>query len=582
MSIKWNSIIIKLIFAFLLVILPLYMLSVGLTFHSSGQMRGEIDRSNESVLLFHYSNLQLELERMVDLISEYSIDRELSDFYTLSPVLSQYEVSKRLNDIMVKLRQMKSSSPYIQDVVYYIPGLNKRVSISGGITDIKPGEWEGMIESQGRMKGMVSEYEGELMLIKSSPLILSTSSEPNFILVIQLSPKQLREQLSSIRKGQPGGALLRFGSNHHVDVSNEQLPDDVRLLLDHELRKERPEGEVIRQITEDNHIYAVADNNSQFQLLSYIPNEVLYEPIQRYSLRMWGLTVVSCMIIVLFSIGIYRLIHRPLARLMKSFRSLERGDTQTELQHKRGDEFGYLYDQFNKTMRQLRSLIEDNYIQRIHTQESQLKHLQSQIAPHFLYNSLFTIKQMAEVEDVDGIKTFSDFLGRYFQFMTRDFAREVTLRQELDHSLVYLNIQQIRFSNRLQIRIQEPPESVMSLLVPRIILQPVLENAFEHGLKRSASGGILHLSYRLDDGMLMVIVEDNGEQLSDERLAELQSKLLYSTVFQEIEETTGLVNVHRRLRIRFGLDYGLYLSRSEAYGGLRVELRLPLHNTLKD
>lgn len=582
MSIRWNSIIVKLIFAFLLVILPLYMLSIWSTFNSSGQMRGEIDRSNESVLLFHYANLQFELERMVDLISEYSIDRELSDFYTLSPIMSRYEVSKRLNDIMLKLRQMKSSSPYIEDVLYYLPGLDKRVSIVGGITDIKPREWEGMIENQGLMKSMVFEYEDQLMLMKSSPWILSTSSEPNFILVIKLSQKQLREQLGSIREGQLGGAILRFGDDHYVDVSSEQLSDDVKSLLDDELSKEWTEGEVIRQITDHNHIYAVADTTFQFQLLSYIPNEVLYEPIQRYSARMWGLTVVSCMILILFSVGIYRLIHQPLARLMKSFRSLERGDTHTELRHKRGDEFGYLYDQFNRTMRQLRSLIEDNYIQRIHTQESQLKHLQSQIAPHFLYNSLFTIKQMAVVEDVDGIKTFSDFLGRYFQFMTRDFAREVTLKQELDHSLVYLNIQQIRFSNRLQIQIEEPPESVMSLLVPRIILQPLLENAFEHGLKSSPAGGILSLSYRLDNEAFIIIVEDNGEQFSDDRLAVLQSKLQYSTMLQEGEETTGLVNVHQRLRIRFGLDYGLHLSRSEAYGGLRVEVRLPIHNTQKD
>lgn len=574
MSSRWNSLIVKIMIVFFLVILPLYGLSVSLTYNSSGQMREEIERSNESVLYFYYSNFQLELARMTNLMSQYTIDAELSGFSTLAPIMTPYSISERFNSILLKLQQMKASSPYIEDVQYYIPSLGKRVSAADGVTDSPSGEWQSLIESQGSLRGAISAYNGELYLIKSTPAIFTTTTEPSFVLAMKLSSAQMVKQLRSINDEESGGAYLSFGSEHSVVISDGSAAD-ARIALPN--MREGDYGKLVRQATKDHHIYSVSNEPYQFQFVSYISNDVLYKPMRHYSYWMWGLTGVSCLIIIIFSYWILRLLHRPLASLIRAFRSLERGDVSRVIEHRRTDEFGYLYSQFNKMTERLHDLIEDNYLQRIHTQEAQLKHLQSQITPHFLYNSLFTVKQMAEIEDVEGIKTFSDYLGKYFRYMTRDFEREVTLKQELEHSLVYLHIQEIRFSNRMTCDIAPIPARYLSLEVPRVILQPIFENVFEHGLDRKPAGGVVRLRCRTEERLLILIVEDNGERLTEDMLRQMQQQLLLTANLQQVNETTGLLNVHHRLRIRFGADYGLQLSRSEL-GGLQVEIRLPLRD----
>ncbi|MBB6731335.1 sensor histidine kinase [Cohnella zeiphila] len=571
MSAKWNSLIMKVMVTFFLVILPLYGLSVTLTLNSSKQMREEIERTNESVLLSHFLRLQFELSRMNNLAGQFAQDEELSDFSALLPIMSSYQIAQRLNNILLKLDQMKSTSPYIQDVLYFLPALRKTVSAVNGISDDPADTWEGLIHNRGELKGAVSEYNGDLFLLTSSPFVYTASSTPNFVLAIQISAPELNRQLESFREKSISGAFIVFGQGNHTVISDNGLMDRWNVLKDR-VRKDAS-GQVVRTVTEDDRYYSVRDSTFQFDFVSFVSNDVLYQSIHRYSVWMWWLTAASCLIVVVFSFWIYRLIHKPLIKLIKGFKVLERGNTTQEIVHRRKDDFGYLFSQYNKTINRLHILIEDNYVQRIRTQDAELKHLQSQITPHFLYNSLFTIQQMAEMDNTEGIKVFSDYLGQYFRFMTKDSAREATLEQEMEHSLIYLHIQQTRFSNRIAFDVEPLPEESRGLMVPRIIIQPILENVFEHGLSQSASRGILRLSHRTEGQAFVIEVEDNGQRLTDDRLLELQSQLEIAPSQWSDRETTGLLNVHHRLRIRFGSEYGLWLERSEL-GGLKVVMKL--------
>lgn len=134
-SIGWNpdSIVIKLIGAFLLVMLPLCALSISITYYSSNQMQAEVERANESKVHFYYSHLEFELQRITGLVTEYSQDETLATFSTRIPIMSRYEVDSNLNNIYTKLKQIKETSPYISDVVYYVPEINKRVSAVVGL-----------------------------------------------------------------------------------------------------------------------------------------------------------------------------------------------------------------------------------------------------------------------------------------------------------------------------------------------------------------------------------------------------------------------------------------------------------------
>lgn len=145
------------------------------------------------------------------------------------------------------------------------------------------------------------------------------------------------------------------------------------------------------------------------------------------------------------------------------------------------------------------------------------------------------------------------------------------LKQEIHHGCLYLDIQKIRFGNRLRTDLQSLPQKYETLLVPRLILQPILENSVKYGLP--GQNGQIHLRFQECSEMLIIFVEDNGTQLSDVSLEKMRLSLEED---QPTSEITALINIHRRLRLRYGSVAGIELSRSEM-GGLCVALKIAFH-----
>ncbi|WP_151736613.1 sensor histidine kinase [Paenibacillus tengchongensis] len=408
---RWNpnSIVVKLIGAFLLVMLPLCALSISTTYYSSNQMQAEVERANESKLHFYYSHLEFELRRMTALVTEYSLDEAFSTFSTRIPIMTQYEVDSNLNTIYGKLKQIKETSPYIGDVVYYVPQIGKKVSAADGITGDPELEWRSLLATMGNLNGALSKYGGGLYLLRSNPFNLDSNVPPNFLLGVKLSTDELKKRLKEFAASGGNAITLAFGTgNEYVLSSSEQLPE---LLPAGKPQPGEDTVSIERFRTADSAYYSLYDHVNNFRLTTNISNTVLMKPIQVYKMLLWLLSAVSVVTVILFSFWTYRTIHRPMSILIRGFKKAEQGQTGLSITHSRRDEFGYLYSRFNEMLKHLHTLIEENYVQRIRTGEAELKHLQSQITPHFLYNSLFTIKQMAEVENTELIKEFSDELG---------------------------------------------------------------------------------------------------------------------------------------------------------------------------
>ena len=216
----------------------------------------------------------------------------------------------------------------------------------------------------------------------------------------------------------------------------------------------------------------------------------------------------------------------------------------------------------------MNSLIEQVYKQRILTQKAELKQLQSQINPHFLYNSFFILNTMTRLGDYDQVERFANQLGEYFQFVTRNHSDEVPLAREVQHAKVYAEIQGMRFANRVEVAFGELPDNTGYVMVPRLILQPLIENAFEHGLEGKASGGQLDVRFEKEDKVIRMIVEDNGELIDDEEIERINDRLEMEDV-----EMTAVINIHHRIRLKFGPGSGLSLVRSES-GGVRATITI--------
>ena len=268
---------------------------------------------------------------------------------------------------------------------------------------------------------------------------------------------------------------------------------------------------------------------------------------------------------------VWHVIHKPLNKLSEAFAQTEQGDFSIRIHHTREDDFADMYHRFNKMNRRLGELIEQVYMQTIRTQRAELKQLQSQINPHFLYNNLFMLRSLAQLGDTATIELLSTDLGEYFQYVTRLGKQEVPLEAEVSHARNYAAIQDMRFSSRIKLVFPALPEELAQVVVPRLILQPLLENAYQHGLRDTSANGLLQIGYQCEDGDVLITVEDNGPVLTEEILSGLRDSLNNP----DIEETTGLINIHRRLKLRFGEKYGLTFSRGDA-GGLRVTMRIPM------
>jgi len=158
--------------------------------------------------------------------------------------------------------------------------------------------------------------------------------------------------------------------------------------------------------------------------------------------------------------------------------------------------------------------------------------------------------------------------------MTRNSSNEVTLAEEVRHARNYVEIQTIRFAGHIETRFDPLPDEWVSIRVPRLILQPIVENAYKYALEQHERGGKLRVAFEHIDGDAVIRVEDNGERIGPQDIHRLRQRL---NDFNISQETTGLVNLHRRLVYRFGPHYGIALSGGTE-AGLSVSVRLPMNN----
>jgi sensor histidine kinase YesM len=219
-------------------------------------------------------------------------------------------------------------------------------------------------------------------------------------------------------------------------------------------------------------------------------------------------------------------------------------------------------------LKSLREQIEENKELATNVAFSQLKQLESQLNPHFLFNTLDNIRFMAKI-DTDAADKMIVSLSGILRYTIRDTREEVTLREDLNNLQYYLNILQIRFNKRFKYRI-DVGEDIMDCLIPKLLLQPLLENAIKYGFGGREKLSVTIKGYQITD-RLVFVCEDDGAGISEERLKEIREMLEKET---NDSAHYGLYNIHRRIRLMYKGDYGLDIEGKEGEGTL-VRIVLP-------
>lgn len=311
-----------------------------------------------------------------------------------------------------------------------------------------------------------------------------------------------------------------------------------------------------------------------FRYFELIPDSLLTRPAGLFETLIVIFISLSVFVIVIFFIQSAKLIHHPLRDLCDSFDRLRQGDLSVRAPKPETEDFNYLYDSFNHMATELEQLVSENYKQEILLQKAELRQLQAQINPHFLYNNFFWLQRVISSGDIEQAEQITQELGTYFRYITRKNSDLVLLSEENEHAMIYSNLQAVRFSGRIQVDFDGLPAEFEGWQVPKLFLQPLIENAFKYALEEQICGAVLRVRHiRRSERELAITVEDNGQELTDERLSALCSQLESLWEDNLPAGLSGMMNIARRLQIYYQCRDCFSLSRSQL-GGLCVTVRL--------
>lgn len=299
------------------------------------------------------------------------------------------------------------------------------------------------------------------------------------------------------------------------------------------------------------------------------------------------LILASVALSTIFAITIYILftqrIIRPLQVLKIKMRKAADGYLETKLTVMGNDEIADLSASFNTMLENIKQLLEKNKREQEHAKKAELRTLQSQINPHFLYNTLDSIIWMAESGKNDNVVKLVSAMSKFFRISLNKGKDWVSIKTELDHAKSYLTIQQMRYYDILSYEFQIE-EEIQGYPILAMTLQPLIENAIYHGIKsKRGMGKIVIRGHYENDNYIIISILDNGIGIQADRLSEIQMNLLTyqksttDELDQQLQENNGgfgLFNVHQRLRLYFGEPCGV-LIESEYGVGSCISVRIP-------
>jgi two-component system, sensor histidine kinase YesM len=336
------------------------------------------------------------------------------------------------------------------------------------------------------------------------------------------------------------------------------------------LLREREQGTEIVTIGENEYmIMFMRSKTLGWYLVNYLPLDVVLKPITQ-TMRIFYATCFLFFIgSLITTIYVYRKIQVPIITMVKGVQAIKVGDYSYRIKSVSHNEFDMLYKNFNEMGEEIENLVERVYKEKVISREAMIKKLQAQINPHFLYNCLFFINNMNRLRNDEAVEAMIQNLATYFRYSTRLDEPTTTMEKEIAVVEIYLTIQQLRME-RLKFGIHIP-ESMKSLQIPKLLIQPLVENSMVHGIQNKQLSGFIRITGERSDQMYRIIVEDDGKGMSEEEIHKLLKKIK-----QPLDDTMGcaLWNIQQRMSIHFEQPAGMEIKRS-SLGGLYVTLFWP-------
>lgn len=383
-------------------------------------------------------------------------------------------------------------------------------------------------------------------------------------LVIRVKPSLIEFTRKDI--AEMNGSMMYLLDAEKTDISTEEANKPLLSIGDIQ-EKKRDYITVKKRVEETN-----------WTLALLVPEKEVTKGIDFLQTVLVWASVLSVILFALLSYYLSLFITSPIKRLTKVMQNGKEGIFAENPDHYFNYEINHLNDMYNQMVKQINYLIEVVYEKEIIRSKSEIKALHSQINPHFLFNTLDSLYWMLISKGEEKLAQFVITLADLFRYTIQPNGQEgfVSIEEEIEQVKRYTDIMLIRWQDRLQVEI-DASEHTKQYKIPKLTIQPLLENAINHGIEPKGDGGIVQLLVREKDGVVTFVIKDNGIGIEEERLKKIQKRLQSGTSMTSLSKGTGigLFNVHKLIQLHFGEEFGLQIN-SQLNTGTTVVLRIPV------
>ena len=473
------------------------------------------------------------------------------ELVTASVQFSEYYDAVRQTSELI--HSLQNASGLIEHAMIFFPRLGKSVSYDSIYNTIAPEEYRFLTEYQKRSgRSVFMSVKEQLYLVSDSMRFANKTNSA--VLVVEFSRDAMAEwcalfpdsnAVSVLCNASPADSYFVFGAGLSAQ-EQEAFQADLTALAKAQADAAPPEETLVK-------LGGVA----YLRLLHPLASGSLWTVgyVQMASLQLAGQTLMTWQVIftlflvleiLLFLYLIHRMIAKPMARFAREVTQLKEEGVQLS-PGERGGDMDFLYRSFVEVSDQLKQSMEQAYQSKLMAYQSEIKFIQAQVRPHFLYNSFYHLYRMAKMEDHQGVAEMSLRLSSYYRYITRSDENVVPLQMEYLNAADYVEIQKIRFGDRIQVELEPLPAEFQNLPVPRFVLQPLFENAYNHGVEK-ITGGRIVMRFVPTPETLTILVENNGACLQ----ADLDALVAYLEDENMGEKVTALKNVKGRMKLLGG------------------------------
>ncbi|ASA23662.1 sensor histidine kinase [Paenibacillus donghaensis] len=554
---------VAILFTLITITLALY----GISYRKDVQViTHQIETTDLNHLEFLTSQIDSNINQLAGSLYALQRDPTIRDYGQIQQLGHLIEPNQTILTVLEKLSLQAGSSSWENQLLLYHVQRGETLSPdsslafdTGLLARPLPAGWEyqppsGSGDSTGRFRLLLSEANR-----------ITSPGQARMIAEISF-PAANMEKMFEAYQAENSGDIFLYHRDHgilYTRHTDQELADHLVPLPDTQA------GTAVVQLADESYLVsAVPSATLGWMVVHYSPLEQILQPIQSSKYSFTVATGVLLAMSLLVSLIMYRQIQRPISLLLRSLNRMKDGRWSTRIQVKSNNEFTQLHQEFNDMAAELQALIEQVYLEQLRTKDAHLKQLQSQINPHFLYNCLFFMKSKASIGDTESVEAMALNLGEYYRYITKMDHSMTTISEEIKLLENYLAIQNLR-KQRLQYKI-EIPDELMNEQIPRLLIQPLVENSIIHGIERKIGLGFIAITASRSDMELLISVEDNGAGMSPDQITGLWQQIHEP---ERADGGCGLWNVQQRLKHQFGEASTLLITASEQ-GGLQVTLHI--------